>query len=65
MDGGIYISHRSMFIMPDLKVCGQLGFPMLNDVVEATPMREKPSPDTAQWDQTMQMRREEHRRRII
>ncbi len=32
---GAYISHCSMFILPDLTVCSQLGWPMLNDTHDA------------------------------
>ena len=52
-------------MQPDLDVCvmgyGQgLWWPMLNEAVEVAPMPLKPSPGTAQLDQTMQMRPKPH-----
>ena len=51
--------------MHDVKVYAQLGSPMLNDDVQVTPMREKPSPATARRDQTIQMHRRACRRHVI
>ncbi len=48
----------------DLNVSCQLGFPMVNVVVQAAPMREKPSPGAARRDQTMRMRRGARRRHV-
>ena len=60
-----FTGHQSVFIQPDLKVCRQLHFPMLKDVVQAALTHEKSSPATARRDQTMQTRHEPHRRHII
>ena len=51
--------------MPDLKLWAQLHFPMLNDVMQAAVMREKPSPGTVWRDQMTQMRYKPRRGRII
>ena len=51
-----FTRHQSVFIQPDLKVCRQLDFPMLKDVVQVAPTREKPSPGSARRDQTLQTR---------
>ena len=51
--------------MHDLKVYRQLDFPMLNDVMQVTPMREKPSPGTARRDQSMETRHGWRRGRVI
>ena len=48
--------HRSLLEVPGLNVCGQLEFAVLNVVVQAAPMREKPSPGTARCDQMAQTR---------
>ena len=50
-----FTRHQSIFMRPDLEVCSQLGFPMLNDVMQAASKREKPSPDATWHDQTIQM----------
>ena len=41
------IVHPPLFTSPDLKVGSQLEFPMLNDVVQVTPTREKLPPGPA------------------
>ena len=55
---GGYVLHPSALMMPDLKVCVHLGSTMLSGNMQAAPTHEKPSPDTAQHDQTRQMRQE-------
>ena len=57
--------HQSLLLLPDTKVCVQLEFPMLNSVVQATPMHEKPSPRTAGREQTTLLRRKPRRERVI
>ncbi len=46
-DSSSCIVHRSLRVLPDLNVWSQLRWPMLNNVLQAAPMREKPSPDAA------------------
>ena len=52
-------------MLPDLEVCGKLEFPMLNDVMQVTLMRDKPSPATTRRDQTKQRRHERRREHVI
>ncbi len=52
LDVDVCIVHPSLFMSPDIKVYSQLGFPMLNSVMQATPTCAKPSPATARRDQT-------------
>ena len=52
-------------MQPDVKVCCQLDFPMLNKVVQVPPTREKPSPGAAGHDQTMLLRRTPRREHLI
>ena len=61
----VYISQWFLFMLPNEEVSCQLRFPMLNDVMQAAPTREKPSPATARRDQMMQTRRKACRRRVI
>ncbi len=64
MDCVICDQHQSVPVVPDLNVCGQLGFAVLN-VVQVAPWHEKPSPGTARHDQTMQTRHEPRHRHVI
>ena len=57
--------HQSLLVVPGLNVCCQLGFAMLNVIVQVGLMREKPSPATAWRDQTMQTCHKPCRRRVI
>ena len=50
------ITHPSILTLPDEKVYSELGWPMLNNVMQATPTHEKPSPGSARRDQTTQTR---------
>ena len=59
-----FTHHQSIFMQRDLKVCSQLGYPMLNDDAQVAPTRDKPSPGTARRDQSMQMRQEGRRERV-
>ena len=61
----VFNQHQSLLVVPGLNVCGQLGFAVLNIVMQAGPMREKPSPDTARRDQTIQTRRRPCRECVI
>ena len=57
--------HPSLFVTPNIKVCSEFEFPMVNDVMQAALMREKPSPGSARRNQTIQTRRTPRRERVI